>query len=114
MLAQACFAVPPDGSHGPTVSECEIFLAEDKTKIELIGPGARRADGRYFGFSDIGAPEGYVFQLQPTILKASEVPMLQLADIAAYMCSHMFGTSETDLFLQEQLARIRYWSRARF
>lgn len=114
-LANLCFAVPPDGSHGPTASECEIFLAEDKTKLKfVIGAHGRRADSHYSGFSDIGATDGNVFQLQPTILKAHEAPMLQLADIAAYMCSHMSDTSEKGRFLQEQLARVRYWSRLGF
>lgn len=114
-LANLCFAVPPDCSHGPTASECEVFLAEDKTEIKFVISGhRRRADSHYSGFSDIGAPDGHVFQLQPTILKAHEAPMLQLADITAYMCSHIFDTSEKGRFLQEQLARVRYWSRARF
>jgi hypothetical protein len=68
MMMQACFAVPADGSHGPPVSECQIFVSEDSTKITFIGPGRRRADQLYSGFSDIGATDGSVFQLQPTIL----------------------------------------------
>jgi hypothetical protein len=114
IMMHACFSVPPDGSSGPNASECQIFASEDRTKVKFIGPGGRRADGLYSGYSDIGAPEGVVFQLQPTLLKPGAVPLLQLADIAAYMCSHSADTSLQGRFFLEQLSRVRYWVRAEF
>ncbi len=113
-LMQACFAAPPDGSRGPHTSECQIFASEDSTKIEFIGPGRRRADGLYSGFSDIGAPEGAVFQLEPTLVKPQAVPLLQLADIAAYLCSHSTDASLERRFFREQLSRVRHWVGGRF
>lgn len=112
MLMQACFAVPPDGSQGPPPSHCKIFVSEDSTKVEFIGPKRSRADGMYSGFSDIGAPESHVFHLQPTVVNANNEPMLQLADIAAYVCSHAAEEPAENSFFREQHGRFRYWSRA--
>lgn len=92
----------------------QIFVSEDSTKVEFIGPKRRRADGMYSGFSDIGAQEGYVFQLQPTVVNANIEPMLQLADIAAYVCSHASDESAENSFFREQRGRFRYWSQAVF
>lgn len=114
MLMQACFAVSPDGSQGPPASECKVFVSEDSTMVEFIGAKRRRADGMYSGFSDIGAPSGQVFQLQPTIVSAASQPLLQLADIAAYVCSHSVDDSPENAFFREQRDRFRYWSRAVF
>ena len=110
MLMQACFAVPPDGSQGPPASDCKIIVSEDSTMVEFIGPKRRRADGMYSGFSDIGAPNGTVLQLQPSIMPAAGQPLLQLADIAAYICSHSMDDSPENAFFREQRERFRYWS----
>lgn len=92
----------------------QIFVSEDSTKVEFIGPKRRRADGMYSGFSDIGAQEGYVFQMQLTVVNANIEPMLQLADIAAYVCSHASDESAENSFFREQRGRFRYWSQAVF
>lgn len=114
MLMQACFAVPPDGSQGPSASDCKIVVSEDSTMVEFIGTKRRRADGMYSGFSDIGAPSGRVFQLQPSSVPAASQPVLQLADIAAYICSHSMDDSPENAFFREQRDRFRYWSRGVF
>jgi len=114
MLMQACFAVPLDGSQGPPPSQCKIFVSEDSTMVKFIGPKRRRADGMYSGFSDIGAPDNHVFQLQPAIVKASSPPVLQLADIAAYICSNSADYTDENAFFREQRSRLSYWSRAVF
>lgn len=110
MLMQSCFAVPPDGSQGPSASDCKIFVSEDSTKVEFIGKKRKRADGLYSGFSDIGAPVGNVFQLQPTVAKADREAILQLADIAAYVCSHASDDSAESRFFRDQRKRFRHWS----
>jgi Protein of unknown function (DUF3800) len=112
MLMQSCFAVPLDGSHGPSASDCRIFVSEDSTKVEFIGERRRRADALYSGYSDVGAPPGNVFQLQPSVVKADSEPILQLADIAAYVCSHAHDATAEGRFFGEQLSRFRYWSRS--
>lgn len=114
MLMQSCFAVSPDGSQGPPASECKIFASEDSTMVEFIGSKRRRADGMYSGFSDIGAPVGQVFQLQPEIVSAASQPLLQLADITAYICSHSTDDSPENTFFREQRDRFRYWSGGTF
>lgn len=111
ILMQACFAVPPDGSQGPTANQCQIFASADSTRIKFIDSQKRRADGWYSGFSDIGSPDGQIFQMQPTIATVDTQPMLQLADVAAYVCSHAQDDSANRSFFREQLARIKYWSR---
>lgn len=109
ILAQACFIVPPNGSEGPTASQCEIIVSEDRSKVQFIGPRKRRADRMYAGFSDIGAPDGQVFQLQPTSVEATGHPLLQLADIAAYTCSHAMADRNGDnAFFRSQHDRLRY------
>jgi hypothetical protein len=113
LLAQSCFAVPSDGSHGPSAELCEIYTAEDPTKISFLGEKRNRADRWYSGFSDIGAPSGQVFRLEPKIIKAIDSPILQLADIAAYICSHAASDDPKDhVSFREMLGRVRYWSRA--
>ena len=108
LLMQGSFMVPPDGSGGPLASQCEIFVAEDATKVPFIGPRRQRADRMYAGFSDIGAPSGGVFKLEPTMLQSRYTPMLQLADVAAYMCGH---AGSSDGFFREQLNNVRLWWR---
>jgi hypothetical protein len=61
----------------------------------------------YSGYSDIGAPQGAVFQLQPTLLESDAAPLLQLADIAAYMCSHSVDISSKGNFFRAQLSRVK-------
>jgi hypothetical protein len=112
VLMQSCFMVPANGSGGPTAAQCEIYVAEDSTKVGFIGPNRQRADRMYVGYSDIGAPSGGVFQLQPTIIQADVAPMLQLADVAAYMCSHAFEVSSDKNFFRDQLRRVEYWWKA--
>ncbi|MGX2030917.1 MULTISPECIES: hypothetical protein [Methylocaldum] len=108
-LAKTCFSVPPGSSYGPTAWECEIFLAEDPSRIKFIGPSKAQVSSRYGDFYlDFGTANAMPFKFQPLLRKVQEAPMLQLADIAAYMCSHMTGESDTGKFLQSQLARVRY------
>jgi hypothetical protein len=78
--------------------------------VEFIGEQRRRADSLYSGFSDIGAPAGNVFQLQPTVVKTGSEAILQLADVAAYVCSHAFNNSAEGHFFRDQRERFRYWS----
>jgi hypothetical protein len=109
MLMQASL-MPNPGPHVPALTDCEIIVAEDYTKVGFIGPGRKRADRMYNGFSDIGAPEGGVFQLNPTVLKAEGAPLLQLADIAAYICSHAADAAAPRNFFREQLSLVRRWT----
>lgn len=114
ILMQGCFAVAPDGSQGPTASECQIITSQDSTKVRFIGNQRKRADRMYSGFSSIGAPKGQVFRLNPTILKADDEILLQVADIASYICSHATSELERDQFFREQHDRFRYWHRMKF
>lgn len=110
ILANGCFY----HEVGPMAAQCEIFVSEDSTRIGLIGPGRRRADSMYSGFSAIGAPDGSVFQLRPKVVTAESVPALQLADISAYMCSHADDALTQRDFFRDQLQTVRYWQRSRF
>jgi hypothetical protein len=110
MLMQACLNVPPGGKYGPSLRECEVFLSEDPTMVKFIGPRRTRADGLYAGFSDLDAPPDTVFQLQPNLLKTGNAPLLQLVDIAAYICSHAADLSEECTFFRKQLSRVEKWA----
>lgn len=114
MLMQGCFAIPPDGSEGPTASQCKILVSEDSTMVKFIGTRRRRADRMYSGFLDIGAPPNHVFQLDPIAVDVGRQPLLQLADIAAYICSHNACQADSAAFFRQQHNRFRYWLRKIF
>lgn len=108
LLMQLCFAVPPDGKKGPPSTKCQIFASEDYTKIHFIGPRRSRADHCFKGFSDIGAPLGYAFKLNPVILKSGGAILFQVADIFSYICSHALSKKCKDSFFKDALNQIRY------
>ncbi len=107
LLMQACFAVPSDGKKGPTPDKCQIIASEDYTKINFIGSRRSRADNCFKGSSDIGAPPGYVFKLNPVILKSSSAILFQVADIFSYICSHALSKKCSDDFFNYALSQIR-------
>jgi hypothetical protein len=106
IMAFACF--PLDGRHGPTASQCEIYVSEDKTKISFIGEKRSRADSHYAGMFEHGNAFG---QLNANIVAANAAPLLQLADIASYVCSHAFSKTGDVRFWKEQCSRITNWFR---
>lgn len=112
-LMQSCFAVSPDGSDGPPASECQIYTSEDSTRINFIGKDRKRADKWYSGFSDIGAKENTVFGIEPIILKSSELQMLGVADVFAYLCSHAMEKKCQYTFFSEQVSKVKHWSSAK-
>lgn len=110
LLMQCCFAVPPDGKKGPPLDKCQIFVSEDYTKINFLGPGRSRADKWYNGVSDIGAPPGCVFKLDPVIVKSNEAVLLQVADIFAYICAHAHSKECKNEFFKEAISQVKYKS----
>jgi hypothetical protein len=114
VLMQACFAVPADGSQGPSASESEIFVSADRTKIRFFGNKRYQAHRGYSGFSDVDAPTGQVFHIEPHVIpddRWPDHPLLQVADVFAYICSH----ADPELHGKEfftQLLKTMYWSRA--
>lgn len=111
MLAVMCFPLDPSGALGPSAAQCEIYASEDKTKISFIGEGRTRADSLYSGFLDTGDVTA-LMRLNAHLVAADADPLLQLADIAAYMCSHAASSDEEDLFWREQRARVVHWYKA--
>jgi hypothetical protein len=114
ILMQACFAVSADGSEGPSASECEIFVSADRTKIRFLGTKRYQAHRGYSGFSDVDAPTGQVFHIEPHVIsddKWPEQPLLQVADVFAYICSHADPELQGEGFFT-QLLKSMYWSRA--
>lgn len=109
MLAVACFPTGQRSPYGPTAAQCEVFVSEDKTKLAFIGDRRLRADSLYSGFYDMGNVAG---QLNAKIVAADVMPLMQLADIAAYLCSHAAGTTpdESDFWVKQR-DRIRHWFR---
>lgn len=87
LLMQATFCCPLDGSEGPPISEIEVFVSEDKTKVEFLQK--KQAHNFCFGYSDVNAPPGMVWYLNPHVVKSNGMPLLQVADICAYAASHM-------------------------
>lgn len=107
ILATSCWTIVQDGTQGPTAEQCEIFIGEDATKVQFLGDRRRRADRWASGFLDISTAAGPV-RIEPAAMPATGHPLMQLADIAAYMCSH--GVNQSGFFRQ-QLDSIRYWTR---
>ncbi|MFM0071844.1 hypothetical protein PQQ86_11790 [Paraburkholderia sediminicola] len=108
MMAFSCFPLDQNGRYGPTASQCEIYVSEDKTKVSFIGEKRTRADSHYAGFFEMGDAFG---QLNANIVAANALPLLQLADIAAYICSHAFSKTGEVHFWKEQCGRITNWFR---
>ena len=108
MMAFTCFSLDETGRHRPTASQCEIYVSEDKTKISFIGDKRSRADSHYAGFFEQGSAFG---QLNANIVSANAIPLLQLADIASYICSHAFSKTGDVQFWRDQCARIANWFR---
>ena len=106
ILCQGSFAVDPNGKEGPDARNCEIIVSEEQTKTELMGE-RNRADRWFSGFSDVGAPTGYVYRTRPRIAKADEVELLQIADLFSYICSHAKSEKCNDLFYSAQLERVK-------
>ena len=114
LLMQACFAVAADGGEGPAASESEVFVSADPTKIRFLGDKRYQAHRGYGGFSDVDSPPGQVFDIRPHIVTANrwkEQPLLQVADVLAYICSHADPLLNRDDFFT-RLLKGMYWSRA--
>lgn len=106
MLAVACFPLGQFDVNGPSAAQCEIFVSEDRTKISFIGERRSRADSLYAGFLDTGTA---LMQLNAHVVAADADPLLQLADIVAYVCSHAATLDSENGFWREQLARVVNW-----
>jgi len=112
LLMQSCFLIPSDGSKGPPASQCQIIISEEKTKTRFLGQQKRKAHRWATGFSDVGAPDGKVFKIEPTVAKANDHELLQVADVLAYICSHAISGEDSQAFFKRQLGRIKYWTRS--
>lgn len=113
LLAQACFAINQDGLQGPLLTECEIVISEDKTKTYFMGEKQRQAHNWCSGFQETHKK---VVKLNPIIKASNQEPMLQIADIMSYICSHALSSSkeQNTIFFKRQLERIKYWTRSVF
>ena len=113
ILSQSCWA-GIDATKYPTVNDCEIFAAEDETKINWIGDTKNRADRWLSGFSDVGAPQGSVFKLKPSVKPSNFSPCFELADIAAYIYSHSLDANLENLLFKELTREIKLWKSTPF
>lgn len=114
ILMQTCFAVPADGSQGPSATECDIFVSADRTKIRFLGQKRYQAHRGYSGFSDVEAPQGQVFHIEPHVIpddRWRDQPLLQVADVFAYTSSHADPELQREDFFTK-LLKTMYWSRA--
>ena len=116
MLAHMSMVAVAKGNPGPRAEDCQIFASEERTPVQpLFGSGPmRRADSTFTGFSDVGAPAGYAFQVMSTVAPAQEMACFQLADIAAYMCANALAKNRRYPFYADQVARLRLWTASRF
>jgi len=87
--------------------DLRIIIAQDTTKIGFLGKNRRQAARWARGFSDIGAPSGYVYEFVLIIEEPSEEILLQLADIIVYMIAHAFDNEKASKDYRVILAKIR-------
>ncbi len=65
-----------------------FYIEKDETKIPFLGKKRRKVYNGAPFFSDIGAPKGMVFRIYPQIVTKNFHPLMQIADVMAYVCSH--------------------------
>jgi hypothetical protein len=103
LLFNVCFPVVLNKANGPSAAECEIFVSEDKTKISIVGQQRKQAHSWYSGYLETG--EG-LQKYKPKVVASNADPLLQLADIFAYLCSHAASQEKNGNFWQQQLSRV--------
>ncbi len=86
ILAQACIHMGP-GYPSPENLEC--WFSEDTTLTEVaLEVPRQQAQKGYQGFSEIGTPSGSHNRFEPHVVRWADEPMLQLADIYAYLAAN--------------------------
>lgn len=113
LLGHMSLSAPPGNKLIPSVDQCKIVVSEDKSRTKFMGKQERQAHNWLKGFSDINAPNNKVFQIDPIIKKSNDSAMLQIADVAAYMCGQVINKSDRYNFTN-QLKQIRLWTSAEF
>jgi len=116
LLAHAAMVANAPNNQGPRADLCQIYASEERTPVKpLFGDGpSKRVDSALGGFSDVGAPSGSTFRLDPLVAPAEEYACFQLADIAAYLCANAKTKSQKYPFYADQLSRLRFWTRSEF
>lgn len=111
-LASFCFLTAQDGSQGPHVSDCEVVAAEDSTLAHTFGGKRRRADSLVPSYLDFGMDPNQILYLNPHVLPQGAEPLLEVADVVAYICAHALSAENKYPFWGQQLERIKYrfWS----
>lgn len=101
-------------ARGPNATDCEIFVAEESTSVRFLGHERRRADHWVSGYSEVGATPGGLFRLKPNLIPIKGHPLMQVADVLAYTCSHALSQEPVSHFFAEQFSRIRLFTRSEF
>lgn len=104
-LMMMCTVDVPGYETFPKAKDTEILLSEEKTKVDYFG-SKRRADRLFDNFSEIGAPPGKVFQLDPAIVPANGHPLMELADVAAFIVAHAQDDKPWNSIFRTQLQRL--------
>jgi hypothetical protein len=107
MLMSACTLDDPIDPRVPKSTESEIFVSEEASQVRFLGQN-RRADSLLSHFSEIGTPRGTLHQLTPNIAAANAHPLLEVADVAAYLCAHAHDPEIKFDFFPNQLHRMRH------
>lgn len=112
LLAQLAIQNPSRRDGCPTVSQCEVIVSRESTKVRFLGDRRRQAHAWASGYSDVGAPDGSVFHIEPRVAEADDVELLQLADVVAYIASHAMSGRAEQGFHARQFDRIQRKHRA--
>lgn len=106
LMMQTCF-LDVGGKNEVTRSNCRILVAEEPSRVRFIGREKFKVHGMHTTYS-MGLPSGEDFKIQPEVAAASSHPLFQLADIAAYICSHSLDNSPKNSFFRGLRRKFRH------
>lgn len=107
LLMMSCTADSPVDTRVPRSSDSQIFVAAERSKVEFLGQ-TKRADTMLSYYSEIGTSKGILHQVIPNIAEADGHPLLELADIVAYVCAQAEDPERRFSFFPEQLSRMQH------
>ena len=109
ILANTCFSRQPNAYIPIDMKDVEFWVDKDKTMVEWFGKHSR-SDKLTAGLSVVNAPEGKSFYFLPHIVEHRQVPLLQVADVFAFIGSHAVEEDRagTPGWFSKRLQEVKY------
>lgn len=87
ILLNCCFSQPPKDSLRFKIFDAELWVDVDKTPVEWFDV-KRQFVNLSKGFSQVNSSEGKIDYISPHVSTWKEQPLLQIADLLAYVWAH--------------------------